>query len=101
VSATLTVRRDATGFELRRGRFDIALDGTTAGSIEWRQTVEVPLEPGRHTLQIRRGRYTSGAEAFEVDDQEAISFRCHGAMLWPRYVASMVVPSLAISLHRE
>ena len=101
MSATLTVRREATGFELRRGQFDILLDGTTAGSIEWHQTEELPLEPGRHTLQIRRGRYTSNAEAFEVDDQEAVSFRCHGAMLWPRFVASIVVPSLAISLRRE
>jgi hypothetical protein len=34
-------------------------------------------------------------------DAETVNFRCHGAMLWPLYVASMVKADLAISLKRE
>ena len=101
MSATLNLRRQGTGIELRRGSFEIALDGRSVGSIEWHQTVELPLEPGRHTLQIQAGRHTSRAQAFDVSDEESVSFRCHGAMLWPRYVASIVLPSLAISLRRD
>jgi hypothetical protein len=101
MSATLTLKREGVGIELRRGRFEIAIDGSTAGSIDWHQTVELPLEPGRHTLQIRAGRYSSRADAFEVTDGENVNFRCHGAMVWPRYVASIVAPNLGISLKRE
>jgi hypothetical protein len=36
-----------------------------------------------------------------VADGEVINFRCHGTRIWPRYVASIFVPSLAISLSRE
>lgn len=59
VSATLRLVREGFGIELRRGRFDVTVDGETA------------------------------------------SFRCHGAMVWPRFVASLVKPDLAISLRRE
>jgi hypothetical protein len=101
MSATLRVTREARGIELRRGRFEIVVDGGDAGSIDRHQTVEVPVEPGRHTLQIKKGRYTSRAEAFETDDGESVNFRCHGAMVWPRYVVSIFAPNLAISLQRQ
>jgi hypothetical protein len=32
---------------------------------------------------------------------EVVNFRGHGAMVWPRYVVSIVKPDLAISLKRE
>jgi hypothetical protein len=101
MSATLMLKREGSGMELRRGRFEIAVDGSSVGSITWHQSVEVPVEPGRHTLQIRAGRYASNAEAFEASDGETVNFRCHGAMMWPRYVASIVAPKLGISLKRE
>ena len=101
MSAMLTLKRDGVGIELRRGRFDVAVDGSTVGSIDWRQTIEVPVEPGSHTLQIRNGRYSSRSEAFDVADGQSTRFRCHGAMVWPRYLASILAPSLGISLKRE
>ncbi len=100
MSATLNLKRDGAGFELRRGRFEIDLDGTGVGSIDWRQTVEVPVEPGRHTLEVKAGRYSSRAEAFEVRDGDMANFRCYGAMPWPRYVASIFAPNLGIALKR-
>jgi hypothetical protein len=32
---------------------------------------------------------------------EVVNFRTHGAMIWPRYVASIIKRDLAISLKRE
>ena len=87
--------------ELRRGTFQVLLDDNNVGSIEWHQTVEVPIEAGRHTLQIRAGRYNSPKQSFETSDEETVNFRCHGAMMWPRYVASIALPGLALNLRRE
>jgi hypothetical protein len=100
-AATLKVTRQGFGMELRRGTFGIWVDGKNAGSIEWHETTEVPVEPGRHTLRIRAGRYSSLEQSFDVADGGVASFRCHGAMVWPRYVASIVKPDIAISLKRE
>jgi len=99
MSATLSLTRETPfAFELRRGVFDISVDGKTVGSIESHETVEVSLEPGHHTLQIRHGRYSSRNESFDVPDGDLASFRCHGAMIWPTYLVSFLKPDLAISL---
>lgn len=99
MAATLRLTRETTfAFELRRGVFDVAVDGKTVGSIKTHDTVEVPLDPGEHTLQLRHGRYKSRAESFDATDGEVASFRCHGAVIWPTYVASFLLPNLAISL---
>lgn len=101
MSATLRLTREGLGVELRRGRFDISVDGKIVGSLERHDTVETSLEPGHHVLRIRAGRYSSHDHSFDATDGEVINFRCHGAMVWPRYVASIVKPDLAISLTRE
>jgi hypothetical protein len=93
--------REGAGIELRRGTFEIEVDGGTVGSIERHQAVEKPLDAGQHTLRIRAGRYSSHDHSFDAADGELVNFRCHGAMVWPRYVASIVRPDLAISLKRE
>jgi hypothetical protein len=98
MSATLRLTREGVGIELRRGEFDISLDGKDAGSIKWGETIETPLEPGHHTLRLRAGRYSSRDCSFGATDGEVVSFRCHGAMMWPRFVASLVIPGLGISL---
>ena len=101
MSATVIVTRQANlGIELRRGRFDITIDGTSVGALDNHETVETNLEPGHHRLRINTGRYTSRNRPFDVADGEVINFRCHGASIWPTYVASIVKPDLAISLKR-
>jgi hypothetical protein len=97
----LNLTREATLIELRRGQFEICVDGRVVGSIELHQTVETPLERGHHTLRLRKGRYSSQERAFDIGTEEVVNFRCHGAQIWPRYVASIVKPDLAISLTRE
>jgi hypothetical protein len=101
MSATLRLARGTFGIELRRGRFEIVIDGRSVGSIENRETVETSLEPGRHTLRLRAGRYASRAVSFDVADRDLASFQCHGAMIWPTYVASLILPNMAISLRRQ
>lgn len=99
--AMLRLIREGVGIELRRGSFEVTLDGEIVASIERGDTIEAPLEPGNHRLQIRAGRYSSRPYDFHSAAGEIINFRCHGAMMWPRYVASIVKPDLAVSLHRE
>lgn len=98
---TLRVIREGIGIELRRGTFEITMDGNVVARIERGDTAEVPFQPGRHRLQIRAGRYSSRPHDFDSADGEVVNFRCHGAMMWPRYVASIVKPDLALSLRRE
>jgi hypothetical protein len=103
MSATLKLTREVgfAAFELRRGRFEITVDGSSVGSINNHETVETPLEPGRHTVQIRHGRYSSREQSFDAADGEVVSFSCHGARIWPTWVASFAFPSLAIALKLE
>jgi hypothetical protein len=51
--ATLRLTREGLGIELRRGTFDATLDGQTVGLIERHGTVEMPVEPGHHSLGVR------------------------------------------------
>lgn len=102
MSPTVRLERATSGvLELRRSRFEIVLDGNPAGSIDRDQTVEVPVEPGPHTLQVRAGRYSSHARSFDATDGTNIRFRCNGAILWPQYVASLFVPAIGLKLKRE
>ncbi len=93
-------REPSFGIELRRGPIEITIDGRAGGSINSRDALEFPVEPGHHTLRLTAGRYSSREQSFKVNDGEIVNFRCHPVMVWPRYVASLVLPSLGISLSR-
>ncbi|MDA8379497.1 MAG: hypothetical protein M0020_01480 [Actinomycetota bacterium] len=98
---TLRVSRTGTGIELRRGTFDVTIDGKRTASLNHGDTVELPIAVGHHSLCIQAGRYASRVADFDLGAGDIVVFRCHGAMLWPRYVVSVVVPRLAIALKRE
>lgn len=100
MSATLKVTRQTLGVMIRRGRFDVWLDGEIAGQVEMRSTMEVPVEPGRHSLKIRNGRNSSRTKTFEVADGQVVEFRCSGKNILPIFLLSFAVPSLAITLRR-
>lgn len=101
MSGELRVTREGFGIELRRGRFEVFVDDQHVGSIARHDSFELSLDPGRHSVLIRAGRYSSRRESFEVVEGAVTNFRCHGAMAWPRWLASFVKPDLAISLRRE
>ena len=102
MSPTVVLEREtAAVVEIRRKPFQIVLDGSPAGTINRNQTVELPIEPGRHTLQVRDGRYSSHTQSFDAAGGTTVRFRCNGAILWPQYVASLVVPTIGLKLKRE
>jgi hypothetical protein len=77
------------------------VDGERVGLVEMNNTIEIPIEPGRHALQVRSGRDSSGTRTFEAAEDEIIAYRCTGKRFLPIFLASFVVPSLALSLVRE
>jgi hypothetical protein len=101
MAATLKLTHKAIGAEVRRGTYEIVVDGQRAGSLEMNETVEIPIEPGRHALQVRNGRNSSRTHTFDAPEGETVTFRCTGKRFLPIFLASFVVPSLALSLRRE
>ena len=101
MSATVKLTRHLIGVQIRRGPFDVLVDGTDVASIGAHDTIETPVEPGRHTLQLRYGRYSSRTSAFDAAEGQVIAFRCGEKRFLPIFLASFVVPSLAIPLKRE
>jgi hypothetical protein len=100
MSATLKVTHRAIGAEVRRDAYDVVVDGTRVGSVEMNDTMELPVDPGRHTLQVRDGRKSSRTEAFDVEDNATVAFRCTGKRFLPIFLASFLVPRLALKLVR-
>ena len=101
MSATLKLTHKTIGVEVRRGTYDAVVDGSPAGSVELNQTIDIPVEPGHHTLRVRDGRNSSRTKTFDVAEGETASFRCGGKTILPVFLLSFVVPSLALSLRRE
>jgi hypothetical protein len=100
MAATLKLTHRAIGVEVRRGTYDVVLDGERVGSLELNDPIEIPVEPGHHTLQVRNGRNSSRTKAFDAAEGEAVAFRCSGKSILPIFLLSFFVPSLALSLHR-
>jgi len=101
--ATLELTRKAPVMELQhRGTFDVLVDGKRVGSIKSDgNKIETPVAPGRHTLQVSEGRYSSRELSFQVTDGQVISFRCHGRRIPPIWLMSFVVPMWALKLRPE
>lgn len=100
MAATLKLTHKAIGAEVRRDTYDILVDGQPVGSVEMNDTVEIPIEPGRHTVQIRDGRKSSRIEPFDAAEGETVAFRCTGKRFVLLFLASFVIPSLALVLKR-
>ena len=45
MSATLKLTHKAFGAEVRRGPYDVVVDGRRIGSVEMNGTIEIPVEP--------------------------------------------------------
>ena len=101
MSATLKLTHKAIGVEVRRGTFDAVVDGERVGSVEMNGTIEIPIETGHHTLRVRNGRNLSRTATFDVAEGQVVAFRCTGKRSLPVFLASFVVPRLALSLRQE
>jgi hypothetical protein len=101
MTATLKMTHKTIGVEVRRGAYDVVVDGEHAGSVKMNATIEIPVEPGRHSVQIRSGRNSSRTQTFEAAEGQTVAFRCTGKSFLPIFLASFIVPSLALQLRRE
>ncbi len=45
MAATLKLTHRAIGVEVRRGTYDVVLDGERVGSVELNDTIAIPVEP--------------------------------------------------------
>jgi hypothetical protein len=101
MSATLKVTHTSIGAEVRHGTYDVVVDGERVGAVDMNRTIEIPVQPGRHSLQVRDGRKSSSADSFDAVESEIISFRCTGKRFLPIFLASFIVPRLALKLVRD
>jgi len=51
MSATLKLTHKAIGVEVRRGTYDVVVDGERVGSLEMNDTIEIPIEAGHHSCK--------------------------------------------------
>ena len=89
------------GIGAQSQQWDIAIDGIVVGSIANRETVEVAVAPGHHTLRLGSGRRRSAERSFDVAQDEAAAFSCHGPRFWPQLLAALVKNDLWITLRRS
>jgi MFS family permease len=79
--------------------WQIMIDGTPSGSIVNDHAVELPVEPGRHSLRLRSSwRFASPEWSFEAAEGEVVSFTSHAPLIWPQAAPSLVKPDLWITL---
>ena len=101
MSATLRLRHHAIGVEVRRDTYQVFVDGGPAGSVDMNRSIEIPLDAGEHTLQVRDGRKSSRIKTFNLTDGDVASCRCGGKSILPVFLLSFFIPSLALTLTRE
>ena len=89
------------GIGAQSEQWNIAIDGIVVGSIANKETVEVAVEPGHHTLRLGSGRHRSAERSLDVAQGEVAGFSCHGPRFWPLLLAALVNPDLWISLRPE
>jgi hypothetical protein len=71
MSATLKLPHQTLGAEVRRGAYAGVVDDGRRGSVEMDDAIDIPLEPGRHSRQVRHGRST---ETFAAAEGEIVAF---------------------------
>jgi len=101
MTATLELTHKAVGVEVRRGTYDVVVDGERVGSVEMNDTIEIPVEAGYHSLQVRNGRNSSRTLTLDAGEGQVVAFRCTGKRFLPIFLASFVVPRLALSLRPQ
>lgn len=99
--ATLKVTHKAIGAEVRRDAYDVEVDGERVGSVEMNDTIQLPVEPGRHFLRVRNGRKSSSTARFDATEGEVVTYRCTGKRFLPIFLASFIVPRLALKVVRD
>jgi hypothetical protein len=95
VSATLQLTHKAIGAEVRRGTYDVVLDGERVGAVDMNDTFETSIGAGRHTLQVRDGRSSSRTKTFDAADGDTVAFRCTGKSICRPFSCPSSFPACA------
>ena len=99
--ATMRLVRTWSGIGLgAQSEWNIAIDDIVVGAIANKETVEVSVAPGHHTLRLGSGRHRSPERSFEVAQDEVAAFSCNGPRFWPQLLAALVKNDLWITLRR-
>ena len=101
MATTLKLTHKSIGAEVRRGTYDAEVDGERVGSLEMNDTVEIPIEAGHHTLQVRNGRNLSRTLTIDAAEGQVVAYRCTGKRFLPIFLLSFAIPRLALSLRPE
>ena len=97
--ATLTLTRAWGGLLSGAKPWQVLVDGEAVAAIGARETLEVEVAPGRHTLRVTAGpRLMSRARGFEASPGMTSRFACHAARYWPLMLAALIKPDLWITL---
>ncbi|HEV3267691.1 MAG TPA: ABC transporter ATP-binding protein [Acidimicrobiales bacterium] len=82
----------------RARKWQVVIDGTLVGSIPNQRTVEFPVEPGEHRVQVKSTKYLYSPEVtFEASAGTVTPFVCHPRSLSP-FIATRWLVWLLISL---
>ncbi len=100
MTATLKVTHKALGVEVRRGAYEIVVDGVSVGNVKMNHTTSVSISAGRHTLQVRHRRTSSRPVSFDAIDGQLIAYRCTGKSFLPVFLLSFVIHGMALQLRR-
>ncbi len=102
MTAELRLSRQWGSYAVRGKSWQVMVDGKVVGSIDHRQAIELPVDPGEHTLRVKASeRYISKERRFEAADEQVVNFRCHGPVALPMLLAALVNPGLWITLKQE
>jgi hypothetical protein len=102
MTAELRLSRQWGSYAVRGKSWQVIVDGEAVGSIGHRQTIELPVDPGEHTLRVKASeRYISRERRFEAVDEQVVNFRCHGPVALPMLLAALVKPDLWVTLRQE
>jgi hypothetical protein len=105
MSATLLLSRHmpmAVALVDRGRSWQILLDGDPAGQIAPDGTVEIPVAPGPHTLQLTSTDTRRSPErTFTADEESVTEFACHVQPVWPLLLMALVVPHRWIALRQR
>lgn len=77
----ITVRR-TTSYADRWRAYEVKVDGVVVGSVRARESVTVPVNPGKHSLVLRIDWCGSEQIDFEVQPGEHVFFDCGSLAGW-------------------
>ncbi|HEX3898998.1 MAG TPA: hypothetical protein VHW74_07480 [Mycobacteriales bacterium] len=89
----IRIQREANAYADRRRKYRILVDGEELGAIGRGDTIDIPLDPGRHSVWMRIDWTGSEMATFVLEADETIEFVCR-----PRYPTAAVVVALLRSI---